>query len=673
MPNDKDGHRDSYNELRNVVGTRMNRRKAITTAGKAAIGAAAVVVIGGVAYTVTQQPASSTTISTVTVTQPQTVTAAGQTVKSIVTVTEAGQVVTAPAKTVVQDAQTISKTITKTDTVAPTEPTLPTAVIGEKGPYVDKVVFRIMSADAAILALQKGEVDLIEHSLANTALTALKGKPSIIIESVPAFKTSHIMWNQWGVDNQGPDSASSPGNAEAISDDKFRWAFNVGVIGDLEWLKPLYGDKSSYDLTHIGKVYGEWSNPEIANLVPKQDAAKANSLLDEAGYVKGDDGFRTSPTGNPIDLTQTYDSASAEQGVRSRLMAASAAAIGIKFTPVAGTSGSTVGQQLAANYDLTTGEGIWMDPAPDFPMTIMRGAPRFLICQGDCSAENDILIDKFLSATTESEAKKHIYELQKRLYLAANPLQLGYLNAIDPHTTSRLTGWVNTPGVGVTLNRYPYINVRLKDGQMGGRMNVALKGDPGANNPFAPSYVHLSQGVFGGTGRGLVYESLASANTATETKGLTPLLASSWDVDKVGSGSDVTYHLVPGVKWHDGESLTSEDVKFSIETYMTKAWSIYGWRVALAKISGIDTPDDNTVVAHCDTQSFFLPRWMAGLPIVPEHKWRDIADPQLYADSHPIGTGPFLYNEWKRGEYIILDKNKEYRNLPKALSGNRWA
>ena len=64
---------------------------------------------------------------------------------------------------------------------------------------------------------------------------------------------------------------------------------------------------------------------------------------------------------------------------------------------------------------------------------------------------------------------------------------------------------------------------------------------------------------------------------------------------------------------------------------------------------------------------------MAGLPIVPEHKWRDIADPQLYADSHPIGTGPFLYNEWKRGEYIILDKNKEYRNLPKALSGNRWA
>jgi ABC-type transport system substrate-binding protein len=635
----------------------MNRRKAMTTAGYAAVGAAAVVVIGGVAYTLTQQPSSTITpASTVTVTKAQTLT----------------ETAAAPGVTVTAQGETIRQTVT----VAPPKqeaPSAPTATISEKGPYVDRVVFRIMSADAAVLALQGGEVDLIEHSLTNTALTALQGNPEVTVESVPSFKTSHIMWNQWGVDNQGPDSASSPGCAEAISDDAFRWAFNVGVIGDLAWLKPLYGDKSSYDLTHIGKVYGDWHNPDVAKLVPKQDAAEANRLLDEAGYVKGADGFRTSPTGNPIDLQLTYDSASAEQGIRSRLMSQSAAAIGIKLTPVAGTSGSTVGQQLAANYDLTTGEGIWMDPAPDFPMTIMRGAPRFLICQGDCNAENDVLIDQFLSSTTESEAKGHIHELQKRLYQASNPFQVGYLNAVDPHSTKTFTGWVNTPGVGVTLNRYPYINVRRKDGRMGGQLNVALAGDPGANNPFGPFYVHLAQGIFGGTGRGLVYESLASANNATETKGLTPLLAESWDTENEGTGgAAVTFNLVKGVKWHDGEALTSEDVKFSIETYMTKAWSIYNWRVNLAKITSMDTPDDNTLVAHCDTRSIFLPRWMTGLPIVPKHKWADIADPQLYDDPLPIGSGPFTYKEWRRGEYIILEKNADYRNLP-DISGTRWA
>jgi hypothetical protein len=103
----------------NMLQAKMDRRRALSTGGKAAIGAAAVVIIGGVAYYAsTQAPAAPTTV---TVTQPPTtVTTATTTATTVTTATTATTTTVEPTTTVV------------TTTVAPTTPTTPTAATGRE-------------------------------------------------------------------------------------------------------------------------------------------------------------------------------------------------------------------------------------------------------------------------------------------------------------------------------------------------------------------------------------------------------------------------------------------------------------------------------------------------------------------------------------------------------------
>ena len=72
-----------------------------------------------------------------------------------------------------------------------------------------------------------------------------------------------------------------------------------------------------------------------------------------------------------------------------------------------------------------------------------------------------------------------------------------------------------------------------------------------------------------------------------------PGLAESWEFDE--SSNTYTFHLREGVKWHDGEDFTSEDVKFTLETIMnpdnaSEIASNY------EDITNIETPDEQTVL-----------------------------------------------------------------------------
>ena len=136
-----------------------------------------------------------------------------------------------------------------------------------------------------------------------------------------------------------------------------------------------------------------------------------------------------------------------------------------------------------------------------------------------------------------------------------------------------------------------------------------------------------------------------------------PYLAESWTVAE--DGLSVTLNLVKNATFHDGKPVTSEDVAFSIMTIKEN----HPFQTMFAPVSSIDTPDANTVVINLSQPhpALLLAMSPALAPILPKHIYGDGQDVKSHpANSAPIGSGPFILEEFKAGEAIVLKKNPNF-------------
>jgi peptide/nickel transport system substrate-binding protein len=138
-----------------------------------------------------------------------------------------------------------------------------------------------------------------------------------------------------------------------------------------------------------------------------------------------------------------------------------------------------------------------------------------------------------------------------------------------------------------------------------------------------------------------------------------PLLAQAWDISP--DGLTYTFKLRPNVKWHDGQPFTSADVSYTILEVLKKVHP--RGRTAFAKVTAVETPDPLTAVIKLSQPA---PPMLTALassyesPMVPKHLFAGTdpsANPYI---SKPVGTGPFVFKEWKKGDYILLEKNTNY-------------
>lgn len=138
----------------------------------------------------------------------------------------------------------------------------------------------------------------------------------------------------------------------------------------------------------------------------------------------------------------------------------------------------------------------------------------------------------------------------------------------------------------------------------------------------------------------------------------TPSLAESWEVSE--DGKTVTFNLRKGVVWHDGEPFTSADVQFSL-LKVVREYHPRGM-ANLGPIESIDTPNEH--VAVINLKHPYPPMFM-GLssleaPIVPRHIYEGTDFRANPAVNNPIGTGPFKFVRWEKGNFIELAKNENY-------------
>lgn len=137
-----------------------------------------------------------------------------------------------------------------------------------------------------------------------------------------------------------------------------------------------------------------------------------------------------------------------------------------------------------------------------------------------------------------------------------------------------------------------------------------------------------------------------------------PSLAQSWTV--APDGLTITFNLRKGVKWHDGKPFSSADVKWSLEN----VWKTIHPRnrAIFENVASVDTPDEATVILRLSKPSLPILSVINGVgaPILPKHLYEGTDILNNPYNNKPVGTGAFVFKEWKKGEYVLLERNPDY-------------
>lgn len=146
-------------------------------------------------------------------------------------------------------------------------------------------------------------------------------------------------------------------------------------------------------------------------------------------------------------------------------------------------------------------------------------------------------------------------------------------------------------------------------------------------------------------------------------EGPKPLLATSWELSP--DGLAYTFKLRDGVKWHDGKPFTSADVQYSaLNVWKT---SHPRGRSTYANLEAVDTPDPLTAILRFSKPAPYVMNALHGIEsqILPRHLYEGT---DLLTNPHnvaPVGNGAFRFVEWKRGEYLTLERNPDYWDQPR--------
>jgi peptide/nickel transport system substrate-binding protein len=180
-------------------------------------------------------------------------------------------------------------------------------------------------------------------------------------------------------------------------------------------------------------------------------------------------------------------------------------------------------------------------------------------------------------------------------------------------------------------------------------VNVQGQTWPCQFNPFNPSVFLQSQGF--------VYEPLVFVNILNN-QAETPLLASgyTWSPD----GKSIEFTIRDGVKWSDGQPLTADDVAFTFNLLKkSPALDTYALWTG-AGLQNVTTAGNKVTLSFAEPAKVHFFTFANQIPIVPQHIWSTgdaAAQPETWADEHPIGTGAFTVSS-------CTPNNIEYKANP---------
>ncbi|MES2907491.1 MAG: ABC transporter substrate-binding protein [Pseudomonadota bacterium] len=213
------------------------------------------------------------------------------------------------------------------------------------------------------------------------------------------------------------------------------------------------------------------------------------------------------------------------------------------------------------------------------------------------------------------------------------------INMIMRHLKSRL--------VLATLFAFacPVFSVHAENAHKPDGVTVCMSLEPTILDPTAGAGQVIREIVYGNIFEGL---------TAIDRDGkIVPRLAKRWDVSK--DGLSYIFHLHEHALFHDGEKFTADDVKFSFERAMKPdSKNVEKWIFEpIEKIEVINPTTLKIILKYPSGLFLYGLGWGDAVIFSPKSAARNI--------TNPVGTGPYVFKEWQRGNRLALVRNDEWR------------
>jgi peptide/nickel transport system substrate-binding protein len=326
-------------------------------------------------------------------------------------------------------------------------------------PHIDELFFEIYTnANSMVADLKAGALDgAVDVPMAQFA--ALKNVPGLTGITATSWRFTELGFNCY-------DSPNSMGNP-VLLDQRFRQALQYAIN------RPDIVSTAFNGYAQIGSTtivpYSRFHYQPPANMLYTYDPAKANAMLDAAGYKMGPSGIRLDKHGKPINLRLLVTNDYPPNMTTARLVAGwlKQVGIGTKLTVV--DAGGMLaaqynykGNTFAPNYDMF----IWYwtgDPDPYFNVTVPT--------TGQIQGWNDTcwtnpLYDKLAvqqAQTLDFATRKSIIDKMQQIIFAGSPyLVFAYPYQLEVYNTAKWAGYVNAPSgfAGYTGSAlYPYTNI----------------------------------------------------------------------------------------------------------------------------------------------------------------------------------------------------------------------
>lgn len=311
-------------------------------------------------------------------------------------------------------------------------------------PKVDEVIFQTFAnQDALVQAIKTGQVDMVTE-MPNTAAESLKSDKNIelVVGAPLAPGVTDIIFNQVDPENCPEDGGLCTGHP-ALRDRNVRLAM-AHATDKQRLIDVILLGLGSPGLTLIPDGLGVWYNDSLSDY--EFDTAKANKILDDAGYAdSNNDGVREMPDGSrPLTFRLNWPSDSINAPRMSELLAEMWRAIGITLEPQAVDPDALTAQCCPAfDFDII----IWgwaSDPDPSALLYVYttEAIPTGSSETGYSNPAYDELYNK-QQVELDFEARKDIvWEMQKIVHDDVVYIIPFYDANVQAFRKDRFTGWI---------------------------------------------------------------------------------------------------------------------------------------------------------------------------------------------------------------------------------------
>lgn len=306
-------------------------------------------------------------------------------------------------------------------------------------PPIDRIIYRQYAGDDALIqALLSGEIDLIDI-LPPSGVDALKSAQGVTVADKQGFEFGDVVLNA-SADGTEPASLRDPAVREAID-----YAIDreqIITVGYLGYAQPA--------ATFLSPAGGDFFDNDLKPL--DFDIAKANQILDDAGYKDTDgDGIREDKDGKPLEYRLFVDDSSGYYIRIGQIISDGLAQIGISAPALAQSTDTLTATQINYDFDMIYYE--WNpDADPHFltsVFTCAETADGGWNDSGYCNPDYDKLFDQQSTAATHEERKDVLWKIQEMVAKDRPWVMVAYLDALAAYRSDRFTFDPNLPLAGM--------------------------------------------------------------------------------------------------------------------------------------------------------------------------------------------------------------------------------